>query len=90
MPVVPAIVLADTVAVFGVESPAYTFIRFVQFSAITILIGSLALVQLVLPRFARAQVGHDSLREAIVARVLRWTRMALVFEPRGRTVMKPS
>ena len=78
MPVVPALVLADTVAVFGVESPAYSVIRFVQFSAVTILIGSLALVQVVLPRFTRTAADHDSLLEAIVARVLRWTRIALI------------
>lgn len=74
----PAEVLADTVAVFGVESPTYAVIRFVQFTAVTIVFGALALVQIVLPRFARGAPAHDAVVDFVVARALHWTRVALI------------
>ncbi len=70
--------VADSVAVFGVESPTYAAIRFVQFSAVTILFGSLALAQIVLPRFARVARADATVVESIVTQALHWTRIALV------------
>lgn len=70
--------VADSVAVFSVESPTYAAIRFVQFSAVTILFGSLALVQIVLPRFVRDARADATVVESIVVHALHWTRLALV------------
>lgn len=70
--------VADSVAFFGVESPTYSAIRFVQFAAVTMLFGALALVQIVLPRFARDARADATVIENIIVQALHWTRIALV------------
>ena len=74
--------VADTVAAFGVESPVYAAIRFAQFTAITVLIGALVLVQVVLPKFIGGELPHhkhgEALSGTIVRRALRWIQFALL------------
>lgn len=63
---------------FDVESPAYVAIRFVQFAAITLLIGCVAFRLTVLPRFERSLGSGESKGDESVLRITAWLFGALI------------
>lgn len=70
--------LSELLDGFGVESPAYVVIRFMLYAGITMLVGSLSLLHIILPRMAAAPTAGNDVHERIAQRTIQWMQWSVI------------